>query len=241
MDDKLKTKIDTAVQVWTEFWDDNLEAVYLYGSAARGEYSEKTSDINLMLQVTAGDKYDRWPDAANIAGRWFKKGFAIPLVMTESYIRSTADVYPIEFLDMKLFHEPLFGEDLLAELDFEKEHLRIQAEREVKGKWVQLRQAALERGGNTSDMRNLLAMSVPTWVAVFQALLVIADKEVPRAKKDVLQAGADLAGVDGAVFRRLEEMRRERKALNRNAAWEVLLDTLKQVDALARYADQLGN
>ncbi len=240
MDSALKSKIDNMVQVWKSYWGENLEAVYLYGSTARDEHAGKSSDINLMLQVKSGELYDRWPEASTIAGRWFKKGFAIPLVMSKGYITSTVDVFPIEFLDMKLFHETLHGSDLLSELNFENEHLRIQVEREVKGKWVQLRQAALERGGNTTDMRNLLAMSVPTWVAVSQALLVINGKEVPRAKREVLKQGAGLAGVNADTFLKLEEMRRERKAMNRNAAWELLLETLKHVDMLAKYADQLG-
>lgn len=236
MDSSLKDKINATMELWKRFWGDQLKSAYLFGSAARGQWSPKSSDINILLLVGSHD-YKRWPEAADIARRKAKKGFALPLVLTENYIRSSLDVFPIEFLDIQLFHDVLHGEDIFPGLTIEKEHLRLQAEREVKGKWVQLRQAALDRGGNTVAMRDLLAMSVPTWVSVFQAMLVIEGTEVPADKREVLRIGAEHCGVEPNVFLSLETVRREQKAMNRAAAWDLLQGSLEQVDHLARFVD----
>lgn len=239
MDDKPQKKLDLALAQWREYWGEDLEAVYLYGSAARGDWSAKSSDINLLLQVNTHD-YSRWPGAAAVARRLNRKGFALPLVLSRDYILSSLDVYPMEFLDIKLFREVLHGEDLFAGIEIRKEHLRLQAEREVKGKWVQLRQAAMETGGNTAAMRNLLVASVPTWVSVFQALLFIEGREVPREKVAVLGRGAELTGVDASLFLELAEIRREKKGLNRAGAWKLLKRALEQLDRLARWVDVEG-
>ncbi|GBE30803.1 nucleotidyltransferase domain protein [bacterium BMS3Bbin04] len=238
MDDKLAANLDSAVELWKQFWGDELESIHLYGSLARGDWS-KGSDINLVMFVKNND-YSRWSEAAGIIRRKMKKGFGIPLMMTRRYLESSLDVYPIEFLDMKLFHKTLYGDDPFESLNVELRHLRLQAEREIKGKWVAMRQAALELSGNTSGTRDLLARSVPTWNAVFQALLVIDGQEVPADKQQVMQAGCKLVGLDASVFEELLMVRNESKNINRNAASSLLTRALEQVDKLAIYADKLS-
>ncbi|MBS1262145.1 MAG: hypothetical protein MAG453_01484 [Calditrichaeota bacterium] len=238
MDDKLRANIETTAELWKRFWGGNLHSLHLYGSLARGDWARKSSDVNLLLVLNEHD-YGRWEDASALVRRKQRKGFATPLMLTLRYIRSSLDVYPIELLDIKLFHETLSGEDPFAGLEINPKHLRLQAEREIKGKWVALREAALELGGNTPAMRDLLAMSVPTWAAVFQALIVIDGGEAPADKREVLRRGAELAGLDADVFARLAKLRRERTSLNRRASWALLKETLVQLDKLAAYADTL--
>jgi predicted nucleotidyltransferase len=236
MDSRIEAKISGAVQLLKAVFDESLHSVYLYGAAARGEWNPKTSLINLLLVLDSGDT-TKWPEAADLLRRKLNKGFAVPLVLTENYIQSSLDVYPMEFLDIKLFHECLSGDDLFHDLDLKKDDLRLQAEREVKGKWVQLRQAALERGGNTSAMRELIAMSASSWHAVFQALLAIHDREVPAADDELVTAGAEIAGVDDSVFKEVALVQKGGTSLNRNAAWDLIQKTITEVDKLARYVD----
>ncbi len=236
MDDILKSKVDNALELWKRFWGDELKSAYLFGSAARGSWSKKSSDINILL-VLEKSNYDKWPDATEIAKRRLKKGFALPLVFTEGYVNSSLDVYPIEFLDMKLFHKTLYGEDIFSNMEIDLDHLRLQAEREVKGKWVQLRQAALERGGNTAAMRDLLSMTVPTWISVFQALITINGEEVSSDTNEVLIKGTEIASLDRDVFLNLKQLRIEQRSMNRMAAWNLLKSTLEQVDQLAKFVD----
>lgn len=238
MDSKLKDNLNDALQLWQRFWGDDLVSFVVYGSAARGEWTQKRSDINTLMIVNASS-YDRWEKAAELVQRKAKKGFATPLIFTEQYVRDSADVFPIEYLDIQLFHETMFGKDLFGDLTLEKDHLRMQAERELRGKWVQMREATLERGGDTTAMRNLLAISVPTWVAVFQALIHLDGEEVPADKRDVLRRGCEITGVDVDTFQLLMDVRRQKISPNRTRTWQILRATLQQLDSLMRYADKL--
>ncbi len=240
MSSNLDQKLSLAIEQWKEFWKTDLESIYLYGSAARNDWSHKSSDINLLLQVSGNDHYAKWPDASELSRRLFKKGFAIPLILTKQYIESSLDVFPIEFLDIKLFHRVLAGSDDFDKVEINKPDLRAQAEREVKGKWVQLRQAFLERGGNTSEMRNLLAQTVPTWISVFQALLYLEDHEIPESRRDVLANGSKICGLDSDIFLDLEKVRKNKLSLNRNLAKLHLEKLMKQADILARFIDEYG-
>jgi len=236
MENRIQHKIDSAVQVWQRYWGDSLQSIILYGSAARDEWSAKSSDINLLLLLNEPG-YDRWPGAADLARRRLGKGFALPLLMSEEYIRSSLDVFPIEFLDLKHAHVVLYGSDPFTDLEIAPEHLRLQAEREVKGKWVQLREAALERGGNTVAMRDLLALTVPTWRFVFLALIAIQGEPIPPTRQEILRRGSEIAGVDTDLFLTLDRVKRERTALNRTDTWNLLKRCLEQVDQLARFVD----
>lgn len=236
MDSRLEKKIQDALALWQRIWGDSVKSAYLYGSAARGDHDSRSSDINLLLVLDSGDT-SRWPDAADTIKRKARKGFATPLVLSENYIHSSLDVYPMEFLDMKLFHRTLVGEDIFDSVTLQVPDLRLHAEREVKGKWVQLRQAALESGGNTPAMRGLLSMSASTWAAVFQTILHIHGEEVPADREAVIRAGSSLAGVDAEVFVKLWQVRRGTTSPGRMGAWELLQSTLHQVDILARYVD----
>ncbi len=234
---ELEKKITAATESWKELLGESLDSLYLFGSAVRGDWSPKTSDINVLL-LHRDDVYKHWPTIGEQAKRWRKRGFALPLFLTESYIQSALDVFPIEFLEMKLFHEVLYGTDIFESIEINNEHLRNQAEREIRGKWVQLRQASLERYGDTVELRNLLAMSVPTWVSVFQAILVIHNQSVPSDKMETISRGAEIAGVDAKIFHNLLKMRKEKRAMNRKATWDTMLETLGQVDNLIQYVDR---
>ena len=47
----------------------------------------------------------------------------VPLFFTKQELQNAADVFPLEFLDIKHPHELLFGKDLVAEIKIEHKHL----------------------------------------------------------------------------------------------------------------------
>jgi len=59
--------------------------------------------------------------------------------LTKADIDSSLDTFPIEFLNIKRNYTVVFGEDILEGLAFEKEFIRMQCERELKGKLLLLR------------------------------------------------------------------------------------------------------
>ncbi len=238
METELKKRLDHAHALWQRVLGEDLEQMYLYGSAARGQWQERVSDINLLFLLRSGHGLGAWPELAGTIKRQAKKGFATPLFLTSAYIQSSLDVYPIEFLDMKLFHRVLHGEDSLSDLVLAPVHLRTQCEREVKGKWVQLRQAALEVGGDNREMRELLVASMSSWVSILQALLYLHGQEIPAEKQLVIERGCELAGLDASVFHDIARLKAKRSGRNRSGTWQLVVELIRQIDVLARFVDQ---
>ncbi len=183
-----------------------LQSVILYGSGARGEYVPGKSDINFLV-VLAGDVADDLENVLPFIPKWKKRAVATPVIMTKSLIGSSVDVYPVEFLNMKRHYQVVFGEDALKNLVFDRKALRLQCERELKGKLLLLRTGFLETEGRAAELQRLLAASIMAFLSVFNALLHMQEQELPRGRREIVAAIAHTYGIDASPFLRCIELR----------------------------------
>src|SRR3989449_3469807 len=119
---------------------DRLEALLLYGSAARGTHVPDRSALNTLLIWDAVDE-DLFAPLAPPVREWVRGGHPAPLILTEREWRSSADAFPIEYEDMRDAHRLLAGRNPWAGVTVRREDLRRELEQELKGKLVRLRQA----------------------------------------------------------------------------------------------------
>jgi hypothetical protein len=189
-------------------FDRDLVSLILYGSAAAGHYVPGKSDVNFLIILTeAGlDDLERGIDTV---GKWRKKRVAC-VFMTQAYITSSVDVYPVEFLTMKLNHRLLFGADILAELTLLPHDLRLQLERELKGKMFHLRQGWLECEGKEKGLRQLIKLSLGAFVPLFKALLFLRGYEIPAGRRDVIKLLSLAYPINPDVFLRCIDLREGR-------------------------------
>ena len=77
------------------------------------DWNAGRSDINTLLVLREMD-LAVLESIAPLGKRFKGTGIAPPLVMDHGVRRSSLDVFPMEFLEMRLIHETVLGEDLLA-------------------------------------------------------------------------------------------------------------------------------
>jgi predicted nucleotidyltransferase len=183
-----------------------LISVILYGSAVSGDYLPKKSDLNYLI-VLSEDGMERLHLAHGLVARWRKKKVATPLFLTKAYIESSVDTFPIEFINIKRNHLLIFGENVLEKLTFTKSFVRLQCERELKGKLLLLRKSYVETGGKAGILRKLITDSVPTFIFVFKGLLYLLDREVPATMRETVRLVAEELHLDEALFLSLLEAR----------------------------------
>ena len=118
---------------------DDLISVILYGSSLTSEYDPKRSDLNFLV-VLSEEGIERLDRTHDLMAKWHKKKVATPLFLTKRYIESSLDTFPIEFPNIKRSHTLIMGEDVLQEVSFKKDFIRMQCERELKGKLLLLRE-----------------------------------------------------------------------------------------------------
>lgn len=217
---------------------DDLSAIILYGSGASGHYVPGKSDLNFLVILTDKGMRDL-EKAMDTVTRWRKSRVAVPLFMTKDYIGSSLDAYPIEFLDMKLHHVLVYGKDVLEGLEIHPGHLRLQVERELKGKLLHLRQRFLETEGKDKQLRELIKVSLTAFLSSFKALLYLRGLDVPRERREIITATARAVGVDTAVFMKCIAIREGDDRFSRTELMDIFRDYVKEIDQLCRSVDEL--
>ncbi|OGW39543.1 MAG: hypothetical protein A2010_09945 [Nitrospirae bacterium GWD2_57_9] len=180
----------------------NLHSFHIVGSAILPDYNEKISDVNSVVVLRSMDL--RFIEFLAPLGRKYgKKGIAAPLVMTPDYIRDSLDAFPIEFLDFKLIHKTVYGDDAFSALDIGKTHLRLQCEREIKTKQIGLRQGYISSLGKRKDLSAVLTRSFTGTMALFRAVILLMDKQPPVARAEVINQFGSCCGIGTDIFREL--------------------------------------
>lgn len=224
---------------YRKVFGDELVALILYGSGADRHYIPGKSDLNFLVVLTERGMEDL-EKAMTVVARGRKSRVATPLFMTKDYIGAALDAYPIEFLAMKLNHVMVYGEDVLTTLEIRPEYLRLQVERELRGKLLLLRQRFLETEGKDKELRRLIRESLPAFLTAFKALLWLLGREIPRERPEIVEAAARAAGVGAETFRKCLLVREGKDNYSPGEIMALLREYLREIAGLCRRIDELS-
>ncbi|HEX7344153.1 MAG TPA: hypothetical protein VF398_07810, partial [bacterium] len=115
--------------------------------------------------------------------------------------------YPLEILDFKSFHRVIQGPDPLIEISIPHPALRLQIEREARGKLLLLHQALALHANHEKDLAEVLKRSLPAFSAVFQGILELQKLPIPAIRVHLFIQAAPLAGFAPEVFQTIVQMR----------------------------------
>ncbi|MEW6670180.1 MAG: hypothetical protein AB1427_00670 [Thermodesulfobacteriota bacterium] len=222
MDDKALDLFKRFLNEVTDAYRQPLHSVYITGSALTADFDPGFSDINSVFVLKQMD-LNFLSILAPLGKKYGKKRVAAPLIMTPAYIKSSLDVFPIEFLNLKQLHQTVFGEDLFGDIEVKRAELRYQCERELKVKLIGLRQAYIRSAGDTRALSENMIASIPAYVPLFRAIIFLLGKEPPAANNDVVDMLHEISNIDMGPFR---TVLKHKKAKNRLS--------LQSLDALFR-------
>jgi len=221
-----------------QVFGNDLLSIILYGSGAMGDYIPGKSDINFLITLTQ-EGIDHLDKAVLTVNRWRKRKVAIPLFMTEEDVLNSLDSYPVEFLTMKANHVTVYGKDILSMTSIEPGALRLQCERELKGKIFHLRSGFLETEGSARRLRELIKMSLNAFISIFKALLYLRSIDIPHGKRHVIQAVAGTYSIDPGVFMKCVDIREGIDRIPASDIPGIFNAYLKEVGKLSRIVDRL--
>jgi hypothetical protein len=225
-------------QDYLKVFGNELVSLIIYGSAAGGHYIRGKSDINLLVVLTPAGM-DKFTDVLDTVKSWKKRRVAVPLIMTGDFIKSSLDSYPIEYLNMKNNHVLIYGQDILRELNFNPADLRLQIERELRGKLILLRQGFLEAEGKGRQIRQLIANSLTAFISIFNALLYFKQGKAPQGRRDTIKEAGKLFTIDEAVFMLCADIKEGRDKLGSEEVVDVFRKYLREVNNICNIVDHL--
>lgn len=218
-------------------YGDALRSVVLYGSAARGEYREGQSDLNLLVLLASTDPPTLRRGSA-LARAWAAENNPPPLLMSEAEFRGSADVFPMELADIRDAHVVLHGADPFAGMEIRPEDLRLQLERELKGAWIRLRTRYLTDSGDAARFQPVLLKSLSTFLVMFRTVLRLDGSDGVRDPERVLAETAARVGFDPQPLLQIQRARSGARTLDVRPDSAVVTGYLEAVARVVEYVDR---
>jgi predicted nucleotidyltransferase len=208
---------------------DNLFSLVLYGSAAEGEFHPQYSDLNLLCVL--GDT--SFPSLAKVAAAmdwWRSKKHHPPLVLTLLELKTSTDVFSIEFVDMTQRYRVLHGEDVLRSLDVPLTMHRAQLEYELREKLFLLRQHLLLAIESEKQLWEVMLHSLSSFTTLFRHVLIeMGEADRKHSREAVVELSKRL-NFDSSAFVQLMDVR----------AQKVDRKQLRAAEIAGRYLEAIG-
>jgi hypothetical protein len=139
---------------------------------------------------------------------------------------------------MRERHVLVYGEDVLAGLEFVPAHLRLQLERELKGKILHLRQHYVETGGRAKALRELTRVSVTAFISLFNALLFLKHLPIPSGRREIVRETALSFSLPADVFLQALDIREGTDRLSDRDVQAFFQNYLNEINELCMQIDR---
>jgi hypothetical protein len=233
--DRLKSSLQNFIQGLKAIYQEGLISAILYGSAVSNEFVDKLSNLNILVVLKNTD-LENLEKASGIVRKF---PLINPLFMTESYIASSTDIFPIEFLDMQENYIVLYGKDALKDINIDTRNLRFQCEQELKAKLINLKHGFLRINKERLALRNLLFKSFNSALHILRNVLRIKGKPTPYKKQDILTALSTELQIDSLLWKNILAAKNKEIKLSGREAENLFIQFIRELEKIAGAVDRL--
>jgi hypothetical protein len=217
---------------------DKIHSIHVTGTAITDDFDEKLSDVNSIFVLKEMDlKFLEL--IAPLDKKYGKHKVGAPLIMTPDYIKTSLDVFPIEFLNFKLIHSTVFGEDILENLEIDRMDLRHQCERELKVKLISLRQGYISSQGDRKLLTEGFVNSISGYIPLFRGIIVLFGKEPPVRQGEVITALSEAININTDVFARVLKEKHDKIKLSIDELNTIFEDYYKATEKTGKIVDEI--
>jgi hypothetical protein len=140
---------------------------------------------------------------------------------------------------MRNNHILIYGENVLEQIDVSPENLRLQIERELKGKLILLRQGYLEAQGQPLQLKNLISRSFTAFISIFKALLYYKHDAAPRKRRDTINELAKVFAIDAEAFLQCADIKEGKSNLSGDNIVRLFTKYTQEVANMCNIVDSL--
>lgn len=180
--------INILVEDLSKIYGENLVSVVKYG--------DDDSLLAIFNRLDAKDIKLATPAIK----KWINTKKPLPIVMSEGEWLDSADIYPIEYTEIKHNYKILFGKDVVEPIAVSKQNLRLKCEYEVKNLLVKIREVYLGNSDNLQVMDKTLENVAINVVRILKSALVLFDAPACGNYREIIQKMSENVDFDGEVF-----------------------------------------
>lgn len=170
-----------------------LVSLLVYGSAAQRGAQASRAPVDTLL-IADGVDERLFSALAPIVAAWMGEGHPPTIILSEGEWHSSADVFAIEYEDIRAAHRLLAGRDPWAGISVQREDVQRQLEYELVGKLVRLRQGYVGVLDDGPRLAALIVASTGGFLTMLRTTLRLAGTPVPATPAEVVLAAAAVIG-----------------------------------------------
>lgn len=153
--------LESLKQLLQDAFADNLVSMVRYG-----EPSEKIRVLIVVKTLEAAD----WTLMSSAFDRLRGRASVEPMLLTEQSLKSSTDIFPILIHEMKKGYQVVQGDDIVADLEVQRSHLRLRCEQELRSLQLRMQGICLMHFASPHRLRTALTRDYES----FSGLLKIA-------------------------------------------------------------------
>jgi len=233
---KVKAALDDYIVGLRATYTKDLVSVILYGSASSGEFTDRYSNVNVMVVL----KETSLPNLSRAHPLVSSKKFSMisPVFFTEEYIFSSLDVFPIEFLDIVENYTVLYGKDIMSGIKVDSRNLRFQCEHELKSKLINIKRRYLI-SNKQKELENLLFTTFTSTLHIMRNMLRLKGINPPYMKEAILSEYEIVFGRDIKTLSKILWAKNKKMALTYRDIDALLVGFVAELEIIASAVDKL--
>ena len=196
--------LDETVAALQSALGDNLYSLVLYGSAARGDFVEGVSDLNLLVVLNTSAP----PAHEALAAALRDKPNVEPFAIGRPGLLRTARAFPAKFAAIRRTGRTIHGPDPLADVPHFPDLERFAAEQALRNVRLRLVYNFIKRGGDPKMYTRFVLDFVPALYSACNGALELEGHEIPSGRADQAGLYARVFGVDTRVLVDLAGLKR---------------------------------
>ncbi len=190
----IKTRLDEWTKSLKATLGDELVAILVHGSAARGEYREGESDVDVVVVL----KHARLEDLRAIGNAMQLARYAArieAMILTEEEIAGASDAFPLLYDEIKRNNVVLAGRDPFAGVEVQDRHRRLRIEQELREAQIRLRRAVTDSLDDKGALASAVLRKTRQIRGPLAALLALKEKPCALDLATVLAKSGEMYGV----------------------------------------------
>jgi predicted nucleotidyltransferase len=221
-----------------EAFGSDLESIIIYGSYLKETFVPGVSDINVLVLLKQVDA-SKLAAFGKTAQRVVRRNRIAPLILSTEEFTTSADVFPMEYLDIVTTHKLVHGEDSTLELRLSREHLRHQVEHQLRGHLLSLRQLVVASSARRTS-RRALRKELHRWCGSLSAILrgvlrLHAAETIPGSDREIVSQLNKVTGLEPGPITELVESRSGSAIDSR----QLILRLVDRLGELVRIVDRM--
>lgn len=219
---------------------ENLVSVVIYGENLDKEQLKGNFKQNIIVILNNLDAFDLKKSILAMK-KWEKTKNPLPIIMNENEWFSSADIYPVEYTEIKNNYKILYGKNLVTPITVPKDALRLQCEYEIKNILVRIRQIYLGNSDNPQFMIKTLEEISLKLVRILKVVLSLFDIHVNDDYSEVIHKMTAQIKFDGEIFVEILSAKENKRKIAPQKIEIIVQRAINSTDLLYKFVNNLEN